>query len=127
MSDKPSRINPQPSTIVFCDFDGTITAVETFAGMLKEFAPELASGIMPLMYAKKITLREGVRKLLESIPSKLYPAILEYSDDKPIRLGLGELLDYVNNQNIPFIIVSGGIKGMIERVQINTRRQVRFP
>jgi 2-hydroxy-3-keto-5-methylthiopentenyl-1-phosphate phosphatase len=30
------------SKIVFCDFDGTITAVETFAGMLKEFAPDLS-------------------------------------------------------------------------------------
>ena len=102
--------------VVFCDFDGTITELETFAGMLKEFAPELSAELMPLMYAKQLTLREGVRQLLESIPSQLYPAILEYSDDKHIRPGLPELLDYLNNKNVPFIVVSGGIRGMVERV-----------
>ena len=31
--------SPEPHRrIVFCDFDGTITAEETFVGMLKQFA-----------------------------------------------------------------------------------------
>ncbi len=53
------------SKIVFCDFDGTITAVETFAGMLKEFAPDLSAQIMPQMYARTLSLRRGVSQLLE--------------------------------------------------------------
>jgi 2-hydroxy-3-keto-5-methylthiopentenyl-1-phosphate phosphatase len=100
--------------VVFCDFDGTITAVETFAGMLKEFAPVLAAELLPLMYDRQLSLREGVKRLLESIPSRLYPAILEYGASKPLREGFGELLDFLAVRNIPFIIISGGIKDMVE-------------
>jgi 2-hydroxy-3-keto-5-methylthiopentenyl-1-phosphate phosphatase len=105
-----------PKQAVFCDFDGTITAIETFAGMLKAFAPDLSAQLMPEMYARRLPLREGVRQLLESIPSKSYPEILEYAKDKPIRPGLAELLDFLKAQNIPFIIISGGLRGMVETV-----------
>ncbi len=104
------------SKIVFCDFDGTITAVETFAGMLKEFAPDLSAQIMPQMYARTLTLRRGVRQLLESIPSQKYADILAYAESKPIRPGLAEFLAFLQEQSIPFIIISGGIQGMIETV-----------
>lgn len=102
--------------VVFCDFDGTITAVETFAGMLKEFAPQLSAKIMPELYAKRLTLREGVRQLLESIPSKLYPEIVEYAKSKPMRPGLAELIDFLDTRDIPFIIISGGLRDMVETV-----------
>jgi 2-hydroxy-3-keto-5-methylthiopentenyl-1-phosphate phosphatase len=102
--------------IVFCDFDGTITAVETFAGMLKEFAPELSAQLMPRMYDRTLTLRSGVRQLLESIPASKYPDILRYAANKPIRQGLPELLDFLQERSIPFVIVSGGIRGMVETV-----------
>jgi 2-hydroxy-3-keto-5-methylthiopentenyl-1-phosphate phosphatase len=102
--------------IVFCDFDGTITAVETFAGMLKEFAPQLSAEIMPLLYDKKLTLREGVRQILESIPSTMYDGIIDYAASKPIREGLPELLDFLDIYQVPFVIISGGIYDMIETV-----------
>lgn len=105
-----------PNKIIFCDFDGTITAEETFVGMLKHFTPELSAKLMPEMYQLRLTLRQGVRQLLESIPSKKYPEILEYSSTKKIRPGFVEMLDYLDSQNIPFIVVSGGIRGMVETV-----------
>ncbi|MGE5655234.1 MAG: HAD-IB family phosphatase [Actinomycetota bacterium] len=130
--------------VVFCDFDGTITVEETFVGMLKQFAPELSAELMPQMYAKKLTLREGVRQLLESIPSERYLEIIEYSRGKLIRPGLVELLDFLEAKGVPFVIVSGGIRIMVEavlgplveRVQAiyaveietsNSRLQVRSP
>ncbi|NES17804.1 MAG: HAD-IB family phosphatase [Symploca sp. SIO3E6] len=102
--------------VVFCDFDGTITALETFAGMLKEFAPQLSAQLMPQMYARKLTLRQGVRQILESIPSALYPEIIRYAQSKPVRPGLVELLDFLDNHHVPFILVSGGLRGMVETV-----------
>ncbi|MCT7948721.1 HAD-IB family phosphatase [Ancylothrix sp. C2] len=105
-----------PNKIIFCDFDGTITAEETFVAMLKHFTPELSAKLMPEMYELRLTLRQGVRQLLESIPSKKYPEILEYSSTKKIRTGFIELLDYLDSQNIPFIVVSGGLRGMVETV-----------
>lgn len=59
--------------IVFCDFDGTITAEETFVAMLDRFTPEVSARILPELYTKRLTLREGVRQMLESIPSSSYP------------------------------------------------------
>ncbi len=106
----------KPKKIIFCDFDGTITAEETFVGMLKHFTPELSAKLMPEMYQLRLTLRQGVRQLLESIPSKKYPEILEYSNSKKIRAGFVEMLDYLDSQNIPFIVVSGGLRGMVETV-----------
>ena len=115
-----------PKRVVFCDFDGTITAVETFAGMLKEFAPELSAQIMPQIYARRLTLREGVRQMLESIPSRRYPEIMAYAQDKPLRPGLGELLDFLDTQGVPLMIVSGGLRGMVERV-LSRQSQGQIP
>jgi 2-hydroxy-3-keto-5-methylthiopentenyl-1-phosphate phosphatase len=113
-TDSRSSAKTPSKPVVFCDFDGTITAVETFAGMLKEFAPILSAELMPLMYNRRLSLREGVTRLLSSIPSSLYPEIIEYGATKPLRQGFGELLDFLVDRDIPFVIISGGIKDMVE-------------
>jgi 2-hydroxy-3-keto-5-methylthiopentenyl-1-phosphate phosphatase len=102
--------------IVFCDFDGTITATETFVAVLKEFAPELAAELLPQMYSLKLTLREGVRQILESIPSSRLPEIIEFTRRQPMRAGLPEFLDFLDSQHIPFIVISGGLRLMVEAV-----------
>jgi 2-hydroxy-3-keto-5-methylthiopentenyl-1-phosphate phosphatase len=102
--------------VVFCDFDGTITAVETFAGMLKKFAPQLSAEIMPKLYNRTLTIREGVRTILESLPTNIYPEIIAYSQDKPIRSGLRELIDFLDSYSVPFVVVSGGLRDMVETV-----------
>jgi 2-hydroxy-3-keto-5-methylthiopentenyl-1-phosphate phosphatase len=111
--------------IVFCDFDGTITAQETFVAVLKEFAPELAAELIPQMYALKITLREGVRRILESIPSSRLPEILEFTRTQPMREGLPELLDFLDSQDVPFVVVSGGLREMVEVVMGELAQRVR--
>jgi 2-hydroxy-3-keto-5-methylthiopentenyl-1-phosphate phosphatase len=102
--------------IVFCDFDGTITVEETFVAMLKQFTPEVAGQILPEIYAKRVTLREGVRQMLESIPSSSYPKIIEFTRSQPIRAGFLDFLNFLNAQNIPLVVVSGGLQGMVEAV-----------
>ncbi|MCC5636384.1 HAD-IB family phosphatase [Nostoc sp. CHAB 5844] len=102
--------------IVFCDFDGTITVEETFVAVLKKFAPEVAAQFLPEMYAQRVTLREGVKKILESIPSSEYREILEFTRSQPIRPGFIELLDFLDFQAVPVVVVSGGLRGMVEVV-----------
>ena len=102
--------------VVFCDFDGTITAEETFVAMLKQFAPEVAAQVMPEIYEMRITLREGVRRMLEAIPAARYPEIIEFSQQKQIRRGLVELLDFLDAEGVKFVVVSGGIRIMVETV-----------
>jgi 2-hydroxy-3-keto-5-methylthiopentenyl-1-phosphate phosphatase len=100
--------------IVFCDFDGTITAQETFVAVLKQFTPELAAELIPKMYRLELTLREGVLQMLESMPSSAYAAILDFAATQPLRHGLPEFLDFLQSQTIPFVVITGGLKGMVE-------------
>ncbi|MEB3283139.1 MAG: HAD-IB family phosphatase [Lyngbya sp.] len=102
--------------IVFCDFDGTITAEETFVAMLKQFTPQISAEIMPKLYNRELTLRQGVRQMLESIPSVRYREVIEFSRPKQMRPGLVELIDFLDTQGVPFVVVSGGIRIMVETV-----------
>ncbi|CAF1200748.1 unnamed protein product [Rotaria sordida] len=105
------------SAIVFCDFDGTITSCETFVGILKHFSPILSNELLPKILSKEITLRQGVRQIVESISSSVYPdELLDFVKDKPIRPGLSSLIDYLDSRHIPFIVVSGGIRYLVEAV-----------
>ena len=99
---------------VFCDFDGTITSKESFIGMFNIFTPDLFRKIAPEMVSGRMTLKEGVRKLIESIPSDKYNEILDYTLTIDIRPGFTELLDYLESIEVPLIIISGGFRGMIE-------------
>jgi 2-hydroxy-3-keto-5-methylthiopentenyl-1-phosphate phosphatase len=103
-----------PERIVFCDFDGTITAQETFVAVLKRFTPELAAELIPKMYRLELTLREGVLQMLESMPSSAYAAILDFAATQPLRSGLPEFLDFLQAQAVPFVVITGGLKGMVE-------------
>lgn len=100
--------------IVFSDFDGTISASETFTRMLARFTPELAAELVPAMVEQRLTLREGVRRLVESIPSACYEPILEHLREIGLRPGLPELLDFLDARGVPFIVVSAGLRGMVE-------------
>ncbi|PSB02871.1 2-hydroxy-3-keto-5-methylthiopentenyl-1-phosphate phosphatase, partial [filamentous cyanobacterium Phorm 46] len=72
--------------------------------------------LMPEMYARRLSLRSGVRQLLESIPSECYAEIVEFSRGKLMRPGLVELLDFLDAQRVDFVIVSGGLRIMVEAV-----------
>jgi 2-hydroxy-3-keto-5-methylthiopentenyl-1-phosphate phosphatase len=102
--------------IVFCDFDGTITVAETFVAMITKFAPGVSVLVLPEIYAKRVTLRQGVRQMLESIPSSSYPDLIEFTRVQPIRSGFVEFLDFLKTEHIPIVIISGGLHGMVESV-----------
>lgn len=102
--------------IVFCDFDGTITQTETFVAMLQQFTPKVAAQILPEIYAQRLTIREGVRQMVASIPSQHYSEIIEFTRRHSIRAGLAELLDFLETAQIPFVIISAGFRGMVEAV-----------
>ncbi|MFO7963930.1 MAG: HAD-IB family phosphatase [Desulfobacterales bacterium] len=95
--------------IVFCDFDGTITVDETFVGMLSRFAPERMKAFRRNFSEGSVTLREGVPRVVESIPSAKYPEMVAYVRDKDIRPGFRDFLEFLNGLGIPFVVISGGL------------------
>lgn len=105
-----------PNPIVFSDFDGTITLKDTFVELLREFAPDHADDLMAQMYARTLTLRDGVTRLLETIPSSEYLNMVEFSKPHPIRSGFPEFLDFLDSHNVPCVVISGGVRLMVETV-----------
>ena len=105
-----------PQRIIFCDFDGTITDQETAVAMMNQFAPEVAAKILPEIFAQRISLKQGIREIWESIASCRYEEMIEVSRTKKIRPGFVELLDFVAEHNIHLVVVSGGLRCMIETV-----------
>ncbi|MFM2430836.1 MAG: hypothetical protein RLZZ511_2049 [Cyanobacteriota bacterium] len=111
-----STMNSTMKRIVFCDFDGTITTEETFVALLRQFTPDLADTLMAEIYAKRLTLREGVRQMLTSIRSEQYLAIVAFAQAKAIRPGFDRFLDFLEANQVPFVLISGGITVMVETV-----------
>ena len=104
----------EPRRVVFSDFDGTITAEETLLSTFLKFAPGKFNRLAPEIMEGRMTIREGVRAVLGSIPSRRYPEILDYLKSKPLRPGLVELFDFLDLAGTPFVVISGGLRGMVE-------------
>ncbi len=101
--------------IVFCDFDGTITERDGFVSVCRTFAPEAVERYLPGVMDGTVSLREGLTHILESIESARYPEMLTHCDDVPIRPGLEALIDWLAQRDIPFVVISGGLKGLVMR------------
>lgn len=105
---------PASGTIVFCDFDGTITVNETLSTILLRFAPEAARSALRGVSQRRATLREALTLSVQALPSALKGEILEYIAAEPLRAGFGEFLDYLAQRKIPFVVLSSGLRFYIE-------------
>ncbi|MGE4531122.1 MAG: HAD-IB family phosphatase [Acidithiobacillus sp.] len=101
---------------LFCDFDGTITETEVFVAMMQHFAPEAAARVLPEIYAQRLTLREGLPLVLDSIASQRWPEMEAFVRNTTLRPGLAGLLTRAKQAGIPFIVVTGGFTRMAEIV-----------
>lgn len=105
------------NTMIFCDFDGTITTEETFVGALKRLAPEeLLLAWFGKMQRGEMTLRACTETIFSQIPSARYPLVEEYASTVRIREGFTEFLDLAAQKGIPVVVISGGIRAMQEKI-----------
>lgn len=101
-------------SIVFCDFDGTITEQETLEKVFNKFAPVIWQPVKKELVSGKITVQKAVSKTINSIGASCYDDILEYTLNFSIRPGFEALLGFLESRNVPMVILSGGIRGMVE-------------
>lgn len=102
---------------VFCDFDGTITNWESAEGLWKHLMGEdRFHQKMKELIQRDVGTSTGIKELFGMVPSKDYPHIFPYIDTLEIRPGFAEFLDFLQERKIPFVVVSGRIGEMIERV-----------
>ncbi|MFP4649991.1 MAG: HAD-IB family phosphatase [Desulfobacterales bacterium] len=99
---------------VFCDFDGTITAQESLQAVFEHFVPDKWQDMKARLVSGSVTLRSGVREMLESIPSARYCEVLSFVRQIPLRPGFEDFLGFLEKNGITFVIVSGGVRGMVE-------------
>ncbi len=102
-------------TILFLDFDGTITSEETLDGAMRLcIDAELYEEKLREFRAGRLTLAQTLRLAFEYIPSNRLPDILEYVRNVPVRPGFDELLDDMARLNIPVVVISGGLQPYVE-------------
>lgn len=105
-----------PAQAVFCDFDGTITTEDTFVRVLEAFAPEAWAAVCDDLFAFRISLRQSIRQVMATIPCDRLPEMQALVATYPVRSGFVELLDDLEARNIPFYVVSGGLRCLVESV-----------
>lgn len=112
-------------TIVFTDFDGTITMEDTLAGAVRLFSdPEEFQLYSQKLTHGEITLSQVVRYAFDGAPSDLLPRLLSYVDTVPIRPGFSAFLQTMNELDIPVVVISGGIRQFSERKLAPWRQQL---
>ncbi len=103
-------------TIVFVDFDGTITMEDTLEGAIRLFAPEEKySAMRQKLVDGQLTLSQVVRCAFDGAPPERLPAMLDYVDGVALRPGFPEFLDAMEKRHIPVVVISGGIRQFVER------------
>ncbi len=103
-------------TIVFTDFDGTITMEDTLAGAIRLFTdPQEYRAYAAKLAEGSMTLSQVVRYAFDGAPSDRLPQMLDYVDRVAIRPGFGAFLTAMEELSIPVVVISGGVIQFSER------------
>jgi 2-hydroxy-3-keto-5-methylthiopentenyl-1-phosphate phosphatase len=98
---------------VFFDFDGTITVRDHFMETLRRFAPAEYAEVVPEFIAGRVTLRDGLKRILAAIPYRHLPEMVASAKTFEHRAGLGELLDFLDRLGAAALVVSSGLEAMV--------------
>ncbi|MGD6793334.1 2-hydroxy-3-keto-5-methylthiopentenyl-1-phosphate phosphatase [Metabacillus indicus] len=96
--------------VIICDFDGTITNNDNIIALMKQFAPPEWNTLKDDVLGQRISVREGVGRMFELIPSKLKADMIQHLlFTAQIRDGFSDFVQFAKDNEIPLYIVSGGI------------------
>ncbi|WP_127586595.1 2-hydroxy-3-keto-5-methylthiopentenyl-1-phosphate phosphatase [Paenibacillus koleovorans] len=105
-----SRSSTPRKTVIFCDFDGTITENDNIVAIMKHFDPPGWSDIVSRVLDRTVSIREGVGAMFALLPTSRKDEIVRYAiDNAVIRSGFAELLAFCKQHDIEFYVTSGGI------------------
>ncbi len=101
-------------TTIFCDFDGTITEVDTAEIIVDKFSTEDWRKEDRLLLEGKISLEECIQRQFAPLRATLDEMVSAVNYIK-VRRGFKELVDYSRRMKIGFVIVSAGLDFVIKR------------
>lgn len=106
----PENESARRRPVVFCDFDGTITANDNIISIMKHFNPPGWSQIKDDILAQRISIREGVGRMFALLPASRRDEIVRFAvDNVQIREGFGDFVDFCRQHGIRLLVTSGGI------------------
>jgi 2-hydroxy-3-keto-5-methylthiopentenyl-1-phosphate phosphatase len=96
--------------VIFCDFDGTITLNDNIIAIMKHFQPEGWKDILERAMNQEISIKQTIGSMFALLPSSQQEKVTRFAlDNMQIRPGFAEFLGFCREQQIQFLVTSGGI------------------
>ena len=105
-----------PAATVFCDFDGTVTSVDTFDAVAARAAPELWADLKAQLFNFEITLLQGMQALADALTPHDLQAMVAHMGEYAPRPCFLPFLAELERAGVPFVLVSGGLVPLVEEV-----------
>ncbi|MFC1802739.1 MtnX-like HAD-IB family phosphatase [Thermoproteota archaeon] len=102
------------STVVLCDFDGTITTFDTCVTILDKFSDGNWEKYDDHLLEGKISLEECMQSQFLMVKASKKEILKELQESVIIRNGFKEFVRFCRGEGIPFLIVSGGLDFLIQ-------------
>jgi 2-hydroxy-3-keto-5-methylthiopentenyl-1-phosphate phosphatase len=102
------------STTIFCDFDGTITEVDTAEIIVDKFSTEDWRKEDQLFVEGKISLEECIQRQFGPLRATV-DEMVSAVDYIQVRRGFKELVDFTRRATIGFVVVSAGLDFVIKK------------
>ena len=102
-------------SVVFCDFDGTITAHDTIDAMYDAFGPNDWPAVAKDLYHQGLRSRLIIKKMLGMLKASR-EEIVEVLRAIPIRDGFVRFYEFCRDRDVELIIMSEGIGLSVETV-----------
>jgi 2,3-diketo-5-methylthio-1-phosphopentane phosphatase len=100
--------------VVLCDFDGTITGIDTVVFILTKFAQGDWKVFDKQYENGEINLEECLRKQFSLVRASERQILDELENSVFLRPNFGELVEYCKRNSIPLMIVSAGLDFVIK-------------
>jgi 2-hydroxy-3-keto-5-methylthiopentenyl-1-phosphate phosphatase len=102
------------NTVVLCDFDGTITDIDTAEFVLDMFAHGDWRAIEALFERGEITLEECLKRQFSLVRVSKKEILKALEGAATLRPGFGEFARYCKNHGISLVIISAGLDFVIK-------------
>ena len=106
----------RPAATGCCDFDGTVTSVDTFDAVAARAAPELWADLKAQLFNFEITLLQGMQALADALTPHDLQAMVDHMGEYAPRPCFLPFLAELERAGVPFVLVSGGLVPLVEEV-----------
>ncbi len=110
---------------VFCDFDGTITPVDSFDLVMQETCGDTWSQLKMGLLRSRLSLREAMDQLGAALTTQHLMDMVQRMASFSPRPSFLPFLDAMDRAGIPVVVVSGGFLPLVEAVLLQHRHRFK--